>query len=356
MTQVKQLDFRGTTIYCGVDVHKESWRVNIQDKDFELEDFTQNADAALLLRHLSRKYPGAEFKVCYEAGFSGFGAQRFLAAQGIECLVVNAADVATNDKERRRKSDKSDARKLCEHLQTRKARGIYVPSPEWEQARSLVRARYRLVSNQTRAKNRIWQLLHFSGIAVPQGYEAGRYWSRRFVESLKSAECGGPLKTTLELYIKDFEQTRGLLLQATRAVRKLCRQPEHEKQIDLLRSLPSIGEVLAAVVLFELQDIRRFQRFDNLCSYAGLVPDSEDSGEKKHPKGITHRHNPYLRQALVEASWMVIRKDPAMLMKYKQYCRHMDRNKAIIRIAKHLLARIRYVLLNQKEYVPGVVG
>ncbi len=33
MTQVKKLDFSGTTIYCGVDVHKKSWRVNIQDSD-----------------------------------------------------------------------------------------------------------------------------------------------------------------------------------------------------------------------------------------------------------------------------------------------------------------------------------
>jgi len=38
MTQVKKLDFSRTTIYCGVDVHKKSWRVNIQDIDFELED------------------------------------------------------------------------------------------------------------------------------------------------------------------------------------------------------------------------------------------------------------------------------------------------------------------------------
>ena len=48
MVQVKKLDFSGTTIFCGIDVHKKSWRVNIQDSEFELEDFTQNADAVLL--------------------------------------------------------------------------------------------------------------------------------------------------------------------------------------------------------------------------------------------------------------------------------------------------------------------
>ena len=47
MTQVKKLDFTGTTIFCGVDVHKKNWRVNIHDSEFELEDFSQDADPVL---------------------------------------------------------------------------------------------------------------------------------------------------------------------------------------------------------------------------------------------------------------------------------------------------------------------
>lgn len=357
MTQVKKLDFTGTTIFCGVDVHKKNWRVNIHDNEFELEDFSQDADPVLLHKHLTRKYPGASYKICYEAGFSGFSAQRLLAGKGIDCQLVNPADVATTDKEKRRKTDKIDARKLCEHLQSKKMKGIYVPSLQWEHGRSLIRARAKIVSNQTRCKNRIWQLLHFSGLSLPRNYEAGQYWSRNFVKELKAIDCATEeLKTTLSLYLKDFVQTRGLLLEATRAIRKLCKQPEYEKEITLLRSIPGIGQINAAVILFELQDINRFKRFDNLCSYVGFVPDTYDSGDTKKTQGITNRHNHYLRTALVESSWSVIRKDPALLMKYKTYCRRMDKNKAIIRIAKHLLSRIRYVLKNKKEYVAGVVA
>ena len=139
MTQVKKLDFTGAAIYCGIDVHKKSWRINIQDDEFELEDFTQNADVVLLHKHLNRKYPGANFKLCYEAGFSGFSAQRWFTQKGISCLVVNAADVATSDKEKRQKNDKTDARKLCEHLQSKKVKSVYVPSTQWEHNRTLVR-------------------------------------------------------------------------------------------------------------------------------------------------------------------------------------------------------------------------
>lgn len=103
MTQVKKLDFSGTTIYCGVDVHKKSWRVNIADSEFELEDFTQNPDAVLLHKHLTRCYPGASYKIGYEAGFSGFSMQRTLSQAGCECWVVNAADIPTSDKDKKQK-------------------------------------------------------------------------------------------------------------------------------------------------------------------------------------------------------------------------------------------------------------
>ncbi len=357
MTQVKKLDFSSTTIYIGIDVHKKSWRVNIQDSEFELEDFSQNADVVLLHKHLNRKYPGATFKLCYEAGFSGFGVQRWLSSFGMNCQLVNAADVATTDKEKRQKNDKIDARKLCDHLQSKKMKALYVPPLHWEHSRSLVRARAKIVSNQTRCKNRIWQLLHFSGLTLPKDYEAGQYWSKRFIKELEAVDCGGEiLKTTLQLYIKDYQQTKILLLEATRCIRKLCKNPEYEKGVSLLRSIPGIGEINAAVILFELHDIKRFKHFDHLCSYVGLVPNTSDSGETKRTKGITNRCNHYLRTALVESSWSVIRKDPALFMKYKAYCRKMEKNKAIIRVAKHLLSRINYVLKNKIEYVMGIVA
>jgi len=93
--------------------------------------------------------------------------------------------------------------------QSKKMKGIYVPSLHWEHGRSLVRAREKIVINQTRFKNRIWQLLHFSGLTLPKGYEAGQYWSSRFIKELQAIDCKSEeLKTALGLYIKDYQQTK----------------------------------------------------------------------------------------------------------------------------------------------------
>ena len=358
MRQSKELSFAGTTIFCGVDVHKKNWSVNIHDGEFELRNFSQDADPVLLHKYLHKNYPEARYRICYEAGFSGFATQRYFNSKGIDCVVFNAADVATSDKDKRRKNDTVDARKLREHLQSSKSRGVYIPDEQWEHARTLVRARSRIVSDQTRCKNRIWHLLHFSSLKLPFPLREAQYWSHRFISTLESLDCRGSssLKTALELYLTHYKQTRSLLLKSTKAIRELCRQPEYAECIRLLRTIPSIGEINAAVILFEIQDINRFKHNDELNSYAGLIPDTGDSGESRVTTGITNRTNTFLRVALIESSWAVIRKDPALLMKYKEYCRRMNKNKAIVRVAKHLLSRIRFVLKNRKEYVTGVVG
>src|SRR5215471_8333895 len=110
------------------------------------------------------------------------------------------------------------------------------------------------------------------------------------------------------------------------------------------------------VIHTEIQDIRRFKTLDHLCSYAGIVPDLDGSGEKEKKTRITHRSNNYLREAIIESSWVIIRKDPAMLMSYKTYCTRMNENKAIIKIARHLLGRIRYVWINQIKYQTGIAA
>ncbi len=53
--------------------------------------------------------------------------------------------------------------------------------------------------------------------------------------------------------------------------------------------------------------------------------------------------------------WIAVRQDPALLMAFERLTKKMPKTRAIIHIARKLLNRIRYVLKNQKEYVPAIV-
>lgn len=350
MNKITKLSFAGERIYCGIDVHKSSWRVNIRSEEFELEDYSQQADEEMLLSHLRKNYPYAEYELVYEAGFSGFSLQRSLQSKGIKCLVINAADVPSSDKDKRRKSDCIDARKLSKALENALLKGVFVPHPEMEHIRTLVRQRDRLVQDQIRCKARIKHLLLFSGLKVAED----SCWSSRYIKRLEELDCWDlPLRQALDLALQEYQSIRKLTLQATRQIRVLSMQQPYAKIILLLRSIPGIGLINAMILLSEIQDMSRFKTLDKLCGYAGIVPDLHGSGEEQSVRGITHRSNNYLREAIVEGSWTIIRKDPAMLMYYKQYCNRMHPNKAIIKIAKHLLSRIRNVWIKEVPYQTG---
>lgn len=354
MSKVKQLDFSGETIYCGLDVHKTNWKVNARMNNLEIAAFSQNPSPAALKNHFENNYPGAELKVVYEAGFCGFGIQRSLTAMNIGCIIVNAADVPASDKDRKRKDDKRDARKLSMELSKENLEGIYVPDKQMENARSLVRQRHRLVQDQARCANRIKHLLMNQGINTDDEKER---WSMKFIKKIQQLECGSAtLKLTLTYAIDQYLQIRNIQKKITDSIRELSKQEPFAAIQNILQSIDGIGMISGMVIQTEIMDINRFKKLDSLCDYAGFVPDIYSTNDKMVIRGITPRANEFLRETIIESSWVLIRKDPAMLMKYNEYRSRMNANKAIIRIGKHLLARIRHLWKTGEVYVRGIVA
>jgi transposase len=128
MEQNKKLDFDGQPIFCGIDVHKKSWKVTVRTDLVELKTFSQPPSATALMSFLKHRYPAASYRVVYEAGFCGFHLQRQLQALGVDCIIANPADVPTMDKEKQQKSDAVDSRKLSKSLSAGMLEGIYVPT------------------------------------------------------------------------------------------------------------------------------------------------------------------------------------------------------------------------------------
>ncbi len=355
MQQVRTLDFAGQNIYCGIDVHKKSWSVCVRDDNFELKTFSQSPDAEVLAGFLARNYPRANYFAVYEAGFSGFWAQRELTKQGVNCKVVHPSDVPSTDKDRQRKTDRVDCRKLALSLKEGRMGGIHIPAEQQVDDRNILRTRQQLVQDQTRHKNRISSMLDFYGLSIPAGYKNSSHFSKRFVSWLEQLNLGESAKVALKLKLESLKGVREQLLQANRHIRQLSKNEQYKESVELLRSIPGIGLINAMVLLTELGDIKRFKNMDKLCSYVGLTPNIYSSSETIRVKGITHQCNHILREALIESSWCAVRKDPTLLMAYKELVKRMNYNKAIIKIAKKLLNRIRYVLLNRTRYVIGVV-
>jgi transposase len=355
MNKISRLNFEGQQIYVGMDVHKKSWSISILTDAFEHKTFTQPPEVDILVNYLKRNFPGASYRSVYEAGFCGFWIHDRLQEQGVKCLVVNPADVPTMDKERTKKTDRVDCRKLARSLRNGEIEGIYVPSRPKVEDRSLIRTRQGMVKKQTRCKNQIKSILHFYGIQIPEEL-ANSHWSKRFImwiEDIRMERASGNF--ALKVHLEELNNMRKIIADITHSIRALANSEEYRQNVCLLKTVPGISTLTAMTLLTELCEIGRFKTFDKLCSYVGLIPDTDSSGEIERKKGITSRRNAQLRGILIEGSWVAVRKDPAMLMTFNALCKKMPKNTAIVRIARKLLNRIRYVLKNQREYVLAIV-
>jgi transposase len=349
----KIIDFTGHNIYVGLDVHAKSWAVSIYSDEFELKSFTQTPDAEQLYSYLSKHYPGAELQVAYEAGFCGFSIHRSLTQKGIKCSVLNPADIPTSDMESKRKTDRIDSRKIAKALKNGDVDSVFVPDSQQEADRQILRSRAKIVKDSTVVKNRIKGFLKFKGISIPEEYSTR--WSIAFIKWLRTVDLLPSDQIALAVYIEEliFLTEKKKLLGL--AIKKLAADERYQENVKLLQSVPSIGLLAAMTILTEIGDINRFPNTEHLCSYCGLTPNSHSSGENARITGMSRRGNGTIKMLLIECAWMAVRKDPALLLFYKGQLPKMHANKAIVKVARKLLSRIRYVLKNKKNYVAGVV-
>jgi transposase len=351
-SQSTKFNFEGERIYVGIDTHKKSWKVGIYHKDIALKSFSQEANPDVLVKYLNRNYPGAEFHCAYEAGFCGFWIQKHLSRRGINCIVVNPADVPTSHKEKEFKTDPRDCLKIARALRSNLLDPLYIPTDEGIESRHLVRLHHDMSKNYTRYKNKVKAILDFYGIEYPEEFSSvNNHWSKGFYNWLQTIKLKSEQGNwTLQFYIEECLRAKELKRQATGKVRELAKKAPYKKLVDLLRTIPGIGLVTAMKILTEIESIQRFKTLDKLCAYIGIIPSTNSSGEKERVGDITNRGNKFLKGAIVESAWMAIRYDPALLHTYLQLKNRMDGNKAIIRITRKLVARIMYVLINEKPY------
>lgn len=342
----KKLDFQGQEIYVGIDVHKKQWHVFIMSKYKEHKGFSQPPEAAILGKYLRNNFPGATYYSVYEAGFCGFCPHQELLKEGIYNIVVNPADVPSTDKEKKKKSDKVDCRKLCRTLRSGDLKAIHVPDRVQLEERELVRLRMKLTRDIRRCKCRIKGMLNLYGIDCPWSG-----WSKIFMNRLKELKLNTSSGTfVLQTLIQELEQVSELRKGVARQLRKLIKDDRHAEPIKLLHSIPGVGLVTALTVWTEVGDTSRFNNIDQLCNYIGLVPSLHGSGDTQHVGNLSPRKSTHIMAVLIESAWSAVGKDPVLMHAYHKLCRRMKGQEAIIRIARRLVARMRYVLLNRTQY------
>lgn len=282
----------------GLDVHATKIVAAVLDAESgELSWFALRGDvreAAGLCAGLPRPVRAA-----YEAGPTGYGLARELAARQVACVVAAPSKIprASGD---RVKTDRRDAELLVRLLMAGKLHPVRVPGQEEEAMRDLIRAREAVRVDLMRARHRLSKLL----LRHDHRFDDGPAWTQPHRDWLDKVDLVylAAQATLLDLRgaIDALVHRRDQL--ETQIARMLPDSP-WGAQVGRLRCLRGIDTLTAAGLCAEVGDFARFARAEQLMSYVGLVPSENTTGTNRRLGSITKTGSGHARRLLVEAAW-----------------------------------------------------
>ena len=297
------------------------------------------------------------------------------------------------------KNDFVDAFVIADHLRFgRIAKEVYMDDYRYQALRTLTRARFDVIQNLTREKQRFanYLFLKCSGIAQEKGIQntsattialmehfetvddlanadldeltdfiaqvgRGRFADPDVVAKVIQTAAKGSYR--LPKTVNDtVNQAMSVSIASMRALKEQAKVLDKaiEQQFEIipntLTSIPGIGKVYSAGIIAEIGDIHRFASQASVAKFAGLVWKQHQSGEfeAEHSRMIKSG-NRYLRYYLLEAANSVRRCDSEFRRYYDLKFNEVNKyqhKRALALTARKLVRLVFRLLKDNRLYIP----
>jgi transposase len=293
-----------TTLYLGLDVHKDSITIAVAEPGSKGETrlfgtITNDLHAVeKVLSRIRKAHPGVQLEVAYEAGPCGFVIARRLKQLKVPCLVA-APSLIPKQPGAPFKTDKRDARALARLLRAGELTAVYVPEPTDEAIRDLCRARTDAVDDLRRCRHRLKGFLLRHGFR----YQGKANWSQPHMRYLRELVLPHPaMKTILEEYLQGIDAAHARVERIEASMLSLLETWRLKPAVQALMAFRGFQLVAAMVTVSELGDIHRFEHPRQLMTYLGLVPTESSSGLRQRQGAISRCGNSHQRWILTECA------------------------------------------------------
>jgi len=181
------------------------------------------------------------------------------------------------------KSDRIDARKLAELLRTNQLTPVYHEDHGVRTLKELGRSYLTITKDVTRVMNRI--KAPYRSWAIPCSGTTVYAAPHRTQWLAKIVEPG--VRVRAECLYQQLDSLQPVRLQARR---EMLLESHKHSAVKLLRQIPSIGPIRAALLVALLQTPHRFRTKRQLWAYSGFAVETHDSGEYRSVRGKLQRN------------------------------------------------------------------
>ena len=304
--------------------------------------------------------------VAFEAGRDGFWLARWLRAYGIEARVIHASSVAVSREHRRAKTDRLDTELLKRAFlgwlrgERDHCRMVAIPTIEEEDAKRPNRERESLVGEQSRIVNRMKAALIRLGI---RGFNPKLKKAAERLDGLRTPE-GDPIPpNTLAELRRDMVRRRLVSDQIRQIEDARLERLEHASSdgphamVHLLARVIGVGTETADMLVQEVLS-RNMRDRRAVARYAGLTGSPDESGKKRHEKGLARSGNARVRRGMIQLAWrfLMFQKDSALAQWFRARTENArgTRKTMIVALARKLLIALWWLV--REGVVPdGVV-
>jgi transposase len=294
---------QSSTLYVGLDVHKESIAVAYiaQEHGAEVSSLgtigTRQCDIDNLIRKMQSKAKHLVF--VYEAGPCGYWLYRYLTKKGHVCWVV-APSLIPKKAGDRVKTDRRDAVQLARLMRSGDLTPVYVPTVEDEAIRDLTRAREDTLRDLKSAKFRLKAFLLRQDIR----YTGRATWGPAHLRWLSEVVCATPAQQIVfQEYVRAVHEHTERLQRLEQELHDHVNAWRLQPVVEALQALRGVQFTVAVTLVAELGDLTRFDHPRQVMKYLGLLPSEYSSGERRRQGSITKAGNSHARRALVEGAW-----------------------------------------------------
>jgi len=331
--------------WCGIDLHVKTMYVCILDAEGQtLAHKNLPATPEAFLEAMAPYRDG--LVVAVECIFSWYWLADLCAREGIAFVLGHALYMKAIHGGKA-KNDRIDALKIATLLRGGLLPQAYVYPAGMRSTRDLLRRRLHLVRRRGQLLAHIQMTSHQYNLP-PLGkriaYPANR---EGIVEHFEDRAVRKSIAIDLAL----LERFDGLITDVEGYLVRQAKQ--HDPQaFHRLRTIPGVGKVLALTILYEIHDVRRFDRVQEFASYARLVKCAKESAGKKLGTSGGKMGNVHLKWAFSEAAVLFVRHSAQGKQLLARLEKRFGKGKALSILAHKLGRAAYYMLAREKAFDP----